>query len=114
MQEEREKQVNWEKEAEAVINDIRDHVSHVAIAKSPNSDPSRIYFDLETLEGDKFIIAMDSRGFTISNVNQNDKSSHVYETINALLDNKSSKYRAAFASSLVSKMNSLLHGHGSL
>lgn len=113
MSDNQEEHLNWAKEAQAVIEDIKDFVSSIVIAESPKSDALRIYFDLETLEKDKFIIAMDSGGFSIVS-QSSDSTPVVYETINALLDSKSLKFRNAFASSLLTKINSLVHDRGSI
>lgn len=101
--------MDWSCEAQAVIEDIRDFVSSISVANSPKSENSRICFDIETLEKESFTIVMDSSGFHIL-----DDTSTVYETINALLSTKSVGFRNAFASALMSKLNSLSHMDRSL
>lgn len=106
--------IDWKSEANAVIEDVKQFVSSISIAKEPESNDMSIYFDIETFEREKFIVSMRSYGFTI--LNPNDKNNQdsddnqpiVYETINALLDSKSVEYRKAFANSLLTKLTSIV------
>ena len=111
--------MDWQAEAQALIDDISNYVNKIEISKSHKSSNYRLYFDVETLERTKLLVSMDSSGFMIcdkdtggsatSTDNQEQDSEHVkiYETINSLLDHNSPKYREAFAGDLQRKIKSL-------
>ncbi|KAK9745867.1 GSKIP domain [Popillia japonica] len=56
---------NWKLEADAVINDIMDHVKEAFISQNIYSNNQRIYINIETLEGDKFCVELSCNGFRI-------------------------------------------------
>ena len=123
--------MDWKTEACAVIEDVKPYVSSIKIARDQKSCDMRIYFDIETLELQKFVVSMDSNGFSICDNDQNNGSTteasnsntspsscnrydqdqqnetKIYETINALLDDNSVEYRKAFAQALLKRMKSL-------
>lgn len=119
----------WQAEAQALIQDIKQHVHSIKVSSEHESSDMRIFFDIVTLERDKFIVSMDSVGFQIEalfrgqgdesqppeeniddNIDDNKQetsSRKIYETINALLDENSPKYRGSFARALMDKMKSI-------
>lgn len=97
--------MNWIAEAKAVIDDVRPYVQSIDVAGGQESTDMRIYFDLTILEGEKFLVSMDANGFSICN--QSDEPV-TYETINALLDANSSRYRHEFSKALASKLSGVL------
>ena len=139
--------MNWHAEARALIEDMRKFVLKIEVSQEYKSKDTRIYFDIETLEGNKLIVSMDSDGFSICDrPRQGEKDKNlpdsmgdrakqecsrieslpssettsnsiesglgeqvgkVYETINALLDDNSPKYREAFAQALIDKIGAI-------
>lgn len=119
--------LDWIEEANAVISDIERFVDSIKISQDYESNCMRIFFDIETLEHRKLVICMSSRGFAIcANSSNGDNSTDptydkpkgsrsydpsdsdkVYETIYALLDDNSGRYRQAFALALTEKMDSI-------
>lgn len=100
--------MEWQKEANAVIDDIKPFVRCIGVCQSKESSNMRIYLDVETFEEENLLIAMDSRGFTICKDGRSEEGEdETYESINALLFNNSPKYRETFTQSLVDKINSL-------
>lgn len=93
--------MDWLKEARAVIDDVEPFVSSIAIAKKQKSTNLRIYFDITILEGKTFVVSMDSNGFSIWD--ESDEL-QIYETINALLDVNSPRYREEFSRALMSRL----------
>lgn len=59
--------MDWRKEAEAVIDDVRPYVSKMHVCRRHESNEHRIYFKIKTLEQQRLVVAMDSRGFTLCN-----------------------------------------------
>lgn len=123
--------MDWKTEANAVINDIKPYISTIKISDVHPSNAMRIYFELETLEKEKLIISMDSTGFRVCDScefvphqsetktlkhlddvqDEQDDDTHgdekVYETIYSLLNERSVKYREAFAEALSTKIKLL-------
>lgn len=120
--------LNWIDEANAVISDIERFVKSIKIAQNYESNCMRIFFDIETLEHQKIVVCMSSRGFTVYSSGTDNKdttndstydgsdryrgydltdSDKVYETIYALLDDSSQGYRQAFALALAEKICSI-------
>lgn len=101
----------WTVEALAVIHDVKDHVSEIAIAdRSVNTD-QLIHMNLTTKEEQRYCIELTPHGFRVVgyDYNQTDvESDNYFETPYALLDKLSPLYRQAFGNSLVSKLL-LLH-----
>lgn len=92
--------MDWLAEANAVIKDIRPFVNSIEISNKQKSSDMRIYFTIVTLEGQHLEVMMDSNGFSIC-------QEKIYETIYALLDDNSVKYREAFAQALSTRVSSL-------
>ncbi|KAK2582925.1 hypothetical protein KPH14_008990 [Odynerus spinipes] len=79
----------WKLEAQAVINDIKNHVNDAKVSDKLCSTRQVIYLNLTTLENLKFCIELSSAGFTIVG-NQHDDTSNkrdeYFETPYSLLD----------------------------
>lgn len=119
--------MNWTKEAQAVIDDVKPLVNKISISSTKESSNFSIFLDIETLDGKSLLVRMGSDGFSICN-DKEPKSKHmkkcdtnekpiededqdddpfVYETIYALLSDNCSKYQESFSKSLMSKLNSI-------
>ena len=104
----------WRHEARGIINDIQEHVRSIEICKSPDlqSTDKGIYLNLTTLEGFEFCVKLSNEGFLITDnkyesVNVNFDKNETYETIYALLDSVSPKYRNSFGNSLIHKLQKI-------
>lgn len=115
---ERKATLDWVEEANAVMKDIERFVACINISQHYKSNCMRIFFEIETLEHERLIVCMSSRGFTICpenddltndccNHTKSNESENIYETINALLDDNSKCYRESFAQALCEKMESI-------
>lgn len=101
--------MDWKAEANAVIDDVKPYVASIKVADNKESSDMRIYLSVETLELKKFLVSMDSNGFSICD---RDDSSIIYETMNALLDDNSVEYREAFGRALLKKVELLRDNSG--
>ncbi|CAO1433742.1 unnamed protein product [Diamesa serratosioi] len=102
--------LNWKDEAQAVINDVKYHLSKIEIAENTLSKSS-IYLNLTTLEGTKLCVLMNSEGFRVTG-NIHDccdikDEVEIYETIYSLLQTHSPKYVNSFAATLAAALNNL-------
>lgn len=100
----------WKLEAQAVINDIKNHVNDVKVSDKLCSTNQVIYLNLTTLENLKFCIELSSAGFTIVG-NQHDdtsnKGNEYFETPYSLLEFVSPQYRNSFGNALLDKLKEL-------
>ena len=92
--------MDWKSEAQALVDEMSPFVKNISITETSDS---QVNFEIVTLEGNFLLVAMKSDGFRIYNMDD----SHVYETLNSLLDDNSNDYRKAFAQALLNKLNSL-------
>ena len=88
----------WIEEAQAVIKEIVDYVRLFVISDKLVSSESEIFLNLETLEGDRFTVRLDERGFTVvgkelDTVEAGLLEQRQFETPHSLLDNISPQYR---------------------
>lgn len=97
----------WKLEAEAVFNDIREHVKSVSISNKFPSNNRRIILNLTTLENDDFCVELSSLGFRVVGQQHdcNDNCSEYYETPYSLLNNISPLYKKSFGNALVDKLS---------
>ena len=101
----------WKAEATHVIKDVSSCVSSICISEKLPSSETGIYFNLETKEMLKYTIELSTAGFRIcgnafdSNHVSDSKS---FETIYALLDSISPKYRESFGQALSDRLTALL------
>ncbi|XP_076174977.1 GSK3-beta interaction protein [Ptiloglossa arizonensis] len=113
MKEEEDKVLNeeqWKQEAQAVINDVKQHVTSIEVSEKLQSTDQFIYLNLTTLEGLKFCIELSSAGFSVVG-NQHDDTSNTgneyFETPYSLLGLVSPQYRNSFGNSLFDKLKKL-------
>lgn len=103
-------QAQWKKEAEAVIRDIECGVREAKIAQNLHSSDSCIYWNVTTVEGDRFCIELTRRGFRVVGRNHDcnsDKDDTYYETPYALLNHLSVAFRERFGKSLMTKLQAI-------
>ncbi|KAJ8968441.1 hypothetical protein NQ314_002300 [Rhamnusium bicolor] len=101
---------NWKFEAEAVINDIKYHVTDLKISEKINSNNQFICLNITTLENKNFCIQLSAQGFRIvgHNFDKNDIDIEEYfETPYSLLNSISPKFKESFANALLRKLNDL-------
>ncbi|XP_043252388.1 GSK3-beta interaction protein [Colletes gigas] len=110
MKEEKDKVLDeeqWKHEAQAVIDDVKQHVTDIKVSETLRSTNQLIYLNLTTLEGLKFCIKLSSAGFSVVG-NQHDDTSNTgnehFETPYSLLDLVSPQYRNSFGNSLLDKL----------
>lgn len=107
--------LNWEAEAQAVINDIKNcvHSAELSVINTSRDFDSRIaYLNIETKERDKVTVKLDPEGFSVVGRSFDDKSLEnqpspniaKYETIYALLNHISPSYTSSFANTLIEKL----------
>lgn len=120
--------IDWNEEAKAIIRDVKQFVNMIDLSKINNepdnyNNRQQIYINLETKEGNQFTLCLSASGLRIcastfdldeeqsrsGGISNNDEDSteieaEIYETIYALLTNKSPAYRQAFASALANKI----------
>lgn len=102
--------LGWREEAAAVIHDIRDCVNQAAVSQLLPCDESHVFLNIETKECDKITVEMSTAGFRIcgqSYDSMESDSGKRYETIYALLDERSPGYRTSFAAALTEKLSPL-------
>lgn len=107
---------NWKSEAEAVINDIKEHVTEVNISKTLESNNIFIFLNITTIESARFCVELSKSGFCIvghSYDEVNDEKERIYyETPYSLLNVISPQFCNSFGSALLSKLNTLAENNG--
>ncbi|CRK88234.1 CLUMA_CG002015, isoform A [Clunio marinus] len=104
--------IDWQTEATAVINDVKQHVKAIAISEKLITDVG-IYINLQTLEGKEFTCFLDAAGFKIVGFNydccdnEDTCDDTIYETIYALIQSHSPAYTQSFGNALVDKLTKL-------
>jgi len=103
--------LSWRKEAEAVVNDVKNHVNILTIAENlPNTNQS-IFFNVETREKLRICVKLSGAGFQIvgNDFNSLDEGKDgFYETLQSLLSQVSPKFVESFGNELSSKLSELL------
>lgn len=102
----------WEIEANAVINDIRNHVCEVFIASSLPNSLSGIYFNVETVEKKRFCVKLAGNGFQIVGYqfDQSDlEDGMCFETPQSLMSSISPGFVNSFGQELSNKLAELLN-----
>lgn len=105
--------LQWEAEAEAVIEDIKSFVNEISVARNVPPLVNGIYINLKTAENKMYCIEMSSEGFRvvgnnfdeISDVSEN--STPNYETPYSLLASLSPSYNVSFGNKLREKLTKL-------
>lgn len=101
---------NWKLEAEAVINDIKDHVKSIEVSQINQNCDTSVYLNLKTLEDQSFCIQLSAQGFKIvgnSADETNIDTDKYYETPYALLNEVSPKFQESFRNALLNKLTAL-------
>ncbi|XP_018333214.1 GSK3-beta interaction protein-like [Agrilus planipennis] len=103
---------SWKLEAEAVIGDIKDHVNEIKICDKLASTNQTIFFNIETLEGNKVCVELSSFGFRVVGSNYDatdlsDNQTECFETPYSLLSSISAGFANSFGNSLAEKLNTL-------
>lgn len=112
--------MNWKAEAQAVIKDISNCVTTAKLSsqctpssESSSSEEEAAYINIETKEGIKITVRLDTSGFSVVGRDHFDdkslesRSNQKYETIYALLNNLSPSYTLTFAQNLTEKLSKL-------
>ncbi|XP_050513339.1 GSK3B-interacting protein [Diabrotica virgifera virgifera] len=100
----------WKFEAEAIINDIKDHVNAVVISEKIPSTDSCIFLNLVTIEDKNYCIQISALGFKIVGLNFDETgldSEEFYETPYALLYKISPGFKTSFANALYVKLEQI-------
>lgn len=118
--------MNWKAEAQAVIKDISNCVTTARLSSqcatssgSSSSEEEAAYINIETKEGIKITVRLDTSGFSVVGRDHFDdkslesRSNQKYETIYALLNNLSPSYTLTFAQNLTDKLSKLANSTGS-
>lgn len=104
--------IQWDEEARAIIDDVKNHVSHICISEALPSNSREIFLNCQTLEENKYTIRISSNGFQVVGRNYDcfDESSEAvaYETPYALLDAISPEYTKSFAENLTRALEKLV------
>lgn len=125
-------EIGWKKEAESIVNEFKSCVKSIAVSSKLPLTDSRVYFNLQTQEGNLYCVELTASGFRICSNrfdmvddcddcdleaasvehhnqpsdNENNASKNVfYETMNALLDKLSPLYRVSFTNQLIDRLN---------
>lgn len=102
-------------EADAVLRDVQFGVKHAQVSNlSSQFETMGVIFEITTLEGDFLLVLMNQSGFqttTKEKLTLNDLEGQWYETIEALMMEKSSEYRNSFHATLWTKLSSLGTGN---
>lgn len=101
----------WRLEAQAVIDDVKEHVQDLRVSERLISTNQVIYLNLITLEGLRFCVELSTAGFAIVG-NRHDDTSNAgnverFETPYGLLDFVSPQYRNSFGNALLDKLKEL-------
>lgn len=99
----------WPLEAEAALNDVRKHVKEAIVEPDLRSTNQKIYLKITTHEDEVYTVEMSASGFSVVECLNKSciTSERKYETLYALLDNISQKYRESFGEELTLKLRDL-------
>lgn len=103
--------IKWEDEASAVINDVKNHVKEIEISKVLESDKTKIFLNVTTIEDRKICVRLSGAGFQVVGHcydNETDENAIPYETPYALLSAVSEGYTRSFGSNLTDALKKLL------
>ena len=89
-------------DVERVAEEIAPLVSEAKVVRT-NDTATTAHLDVVTLEGEKLSIELSSQGFKATNL----PNSRSFETIYALMDNYSSKFREKFAQTISAKLDAV-------
>ncbi|XP_055908540.1 uncharacterized protein LOC129943256 [Eupeodes corollae] len=110
--------LNWTDEANAIIQDVNNHVNHIEVSKKLKSSATEIFLNLRTLENTEFCVRASGNGFQIV-AEEFDKNNYtkpkddeeededIFETPYALLNKISPSYTKSFANQLRKQLEAL-------
>ncbi|XP_017785868.1 PREDICTED: GSK3-beta interaction protein-like [Nicrophorus vespilloides] len=106
---------NWKLEAQAVINDIKEHVVRVEISEVLQSSDRRIFLNLTTLEERDYCVELSGSGFRvvaerhdeISSSSRPETEEEHFETPYSLLNSLSPMFGQSFGDALMAKLASI-------
>uniref|UniRef100_A0A182S465 DUF727 domain-containing protein n=1 Tax=Anopheles funestus TaxID=62324 RepID=A0A182S465_ANOFN len=104
--------IDWSQEAEAVIQDIAQHVKDISLSKELRPTRTESYINITTLDGKKMCIKLNAEGLQIvgdmhDSKRQENSSNTRYETPYALLSDVCPSYVNSFGNSLVNALSKL-------
>lgn len=112
--------IDWQSEANAIINDVGKHVKEIIVSNKLPSSRLEIFFNLTTLEDKKMCIRISSEGFQVvgneydniqtldSDLGTEELNTRIYETPYALLNDVSEKYIKSFGDELSSALQKFI------
>ncbi|XP_059485624.1 GSK3-beta interaction protein-like [Neocloeon triangulifer] len=100
----------WVREAEDHIRDIRNHVDEAQVSEKLTSTDAGIHINIKTIEGLLFCVHLSTSGIRVvgnlfDDCTQESDSNEFFETLHALLDKLSPKYRQSFGKELQEKLS---------
>lgn len=99
--------IQWDVEAQAVINDVKAHVQDIQITNIPATSMG-VYFNITTIENKKFCVHLGAPGFKVVGNVYNDTSggdmNRTFETPYALLCSLSQQYAKSFGDLVMKKL----------
>uniref|UniRef100_A0A182MSF3 GSKIP domain-containing protein n=1 Tax=Anopheles culicifacies TaxID=139723 RepID=A0A182MSF3_9DIPT len=107
-----DKVIDWTQEAEAVIQDIAQHVKDISLSKALPPTRTESYINITTLEGKHMCVKLNAEGLQIVGnahdaKNQDNSTNTRYETPYALLSDVCPAYVHSFGNSLVNALSKL-------
>lgn len=106
--------IDWKTEAQGVINDIKAHVDSILISEVLQSDETKIYLNVVTLEHETFCVRLDAEGFIVAGKGQDsqdletaEEEAQMYETPYSLLSAISKKFTESFGNRLITELSKL-------
>ncbi|CAG0881144.1 unnamed protein product [Cyprideis torosa] len=92
--------MDWRKEANGVITDVKDCVGEIFVAESLPNSKSRIFLNLTVLEGRKYTLELNVGGFRVvgeaHDILNEELSNEYHETPYSLLAKLSKRYNEVF------------------
>ena len=105
--------IEWQSEAEAVINDVKNHVAEIVVSTKLASSKTRIFLNLTTLEMKKMTVSISGAGFQIvgnayDTIQEDLANSTIYDTPYAMLGDISPSYTQSFGTALTNALQKLI------
>lgn len=105
--------LEWQDEAAAIIEDVKNHVKEIQISSTLESSKAEIFLNVTTLEEETFCIRVSTEGFEIvghsyDTIELNRNTSVAYETPYALFNDISGLYVQSFGNDLKAALENLM------
>lgn len=112
--------IEWQSEAQAIINDVKSHVKDIVVSEKLPSSRTHIFLNLTTLENRRMCVQISSAGFQVvgneyddctsgaRQIDQQTNHEEIYETPYALLSVVSEGYSQSFGGELAKALQKLL------